>query len=423
MATPAPGWEDHGGARMLLDPAALTRSLEPGWRTSTAWPVAPVTVAYVRFGSEQAWVSYCQDDDAAAGAPVGYASCVRGATTPPAAPGATILEVGSSRLAVHRWPEDAALPALRDALLGREISDALGAAGRPVAVEVIHYKPERRAVLRARHGDRTAYVRIPVGGSAADLEVPLLEHLHRWMDGDPGVQLPQVLACPWGNGGVIISEVRGVSLTSLFGTPTERSVGRSVGRALARFHAVPVPGLGLDLPSVDRGAMVHATAEDLGLLGRLAPALEDLADDVRRLLLTAAAAPQVAGVLLHGGMHPGNVLIDGDVVGIIDLDGAAVGEPEADLGKLLAGISIHGRTSESDLGGEVLAAYELEAGHPVGRDALDVWMAGVLVTRAMRDFKRGDDVRQQRSEQLLSAAARCLDAASRRRGRDYAVTE
>ena len=317
--------------------------------------------------------------------------------------------MGSSCVAVHRWPDDAALPVLRSALTGGGLAEALDAVGQPVAVEVIHYKPERRAVLRARAGDRTAYVRIREGGAAADLEVPLLQHLHRWLDADPGIQVPQVLGTPWGSGGAILSAVDGVSLTSLFGTPAGRAACRSVGRVLASLHAVPLPDRPSCLPSVGRDAMIAALVADLALLDHVAPGLQQLSADVRRRICAPAEVPPAAGVLLHGGMHPGNVLVRGDVVGIIDLDGAAVGEREADLGKLLAGILIHERAGAEDLGGEVLAAYEQEAGQPVGPAALGVWMAGVLVTRAMRNIRRGAPLRERRVERLLAATVRCLD--------------
>ena len=65
MVAPAQGWDAHKGAQALLDPAGLTRRLDDGWRASNAWPEAPITVDYVRFGAEQAWVSY-RDEDAAA---------------------------------------------------------------------------------------------------------------------------------------------------------------------------------------------------------------------------------------------------------------------------------------------------------------------------------------------------------------------
>ena len=411
MVAPARDWEGHEAAPVLLDPAGLTRLLDHGWITRAAWPEAPITVDYVRFGAEQAWVSYREQDTTDGAPPVGYATCVRGSALPRAAPGATLVAVGSSCVAVHRWPDDAGLPALRRALTGGELAAALGVVGQPVDVELIHYKPERRVVLRAQAADRTAYVRIREGGAAADREVPLVEHLHRWLDADPGIQLPDVLSSPWGSGGVILSAVDGVSLTSLFGTPAERTACRSVGRVLARLHAVPPPDLRPPLPSVDRTTMVRSTVEDLDLLERVAPSLAQQVAEVRRLLLAPAAAAPAAGVLLHGGMHPGNVLVHGEVVGIIDLDGAAVGERESDLGKLLAGIVIHQRGDEWELAGEVLAAYEQETGQPVPRDALGAWMTGVLVTRAMRDLRRGDRLRERRAERLLASGLRCLGAA------------
>ncbi len=408
MVAPAGGWEDHAGAPALLDPAELTRRLDDGWRASNAWPGTPITVDYVRFGAEQAWVSYREEDAADGAPPVGYASCLRGSAVPRTASGGTLLAVGSSWVAVHRWPDDAGLPALRSALTGGGLTEALGGVGQPITVEVVHYKPERRAVLRARAGDRTAYVRIREGGAAADREVPLLEHLHRWLGADPGIKLPRVLGTPWGSGGVVLSAVGGVSLTSLFETPAARGSCRSVGRTLARLHAVPPPDLLPALPSDARATMVHTAVEDLGLLERVAPALAQSVDGLRRRLLASAVVPPAAGVLLHGGMHPGNVLVLGDVVGIIDLDGAAVGEREADLGKLLAGIVIHQRGDAWDLAGEVLAAYEQETGQPVGHDVLGAWMTGVLVTRAMRDLRRGDQLRERRADRLLLAAVRCL---------------
>jgi aminoglycoside phosphotransferase (APT) family kinase protein len=104
----------------------------------------------------------------------------------------------------------------------------------------------------------------------------------------------------------------------------------ALGAALSVLHAQPTDGFApftrLDADQVAAaGHLVSAARPDLS------PLAEAL---VGVLLLTAPATG--SGVLLHGDLHPKNVLVHDSGVSLVDLDQAGVGPAAAELGGMLA---------------------------------------------------------------------------------------
>lgn len=168
------------------------------------------------------------------------------------------------------------------------------------------------------------------------------------------VRLPRTLQS-WATSGdrrghwTIVDWAAGVPLHETLSAPSAVSRAQvparleAVGRALAEFHA----GAALD-PAGAAAARARDAAGELaaiGLLHRAAErvftpaALTPLAAAVARLAADAAPLPTPAAAsqgLVHGDLHDKQILLDGDVVTLIDLDGAAPGPAELDIGNLEA---------------------------------------------------------------------------------------
>jgi len=111
------------------------------------------------------------------------------------------------------------------------------------------------------------------------------------------------------------------------------AVSERIGAQLAALHATPgvaLPCIGLDglRAQVQRCAALLSTVEP-----RWQPLLARLA---ARLDAGAAALAAEPAATLHGDLHPRNILVDGERLSFIDLDGVHTGPAVFELGAWLA---------------------------------------------------------------------------------------
>ena len=252
------------------------------------------------------------------------------------------------------WPNDPKL-GVAASLLGansqgrhRHVSDALSAltGGRAELVshqlQLAQVVPEHRACARVelsfRAGRaaplefRTLYVKTDSEHRGA-LTHAVMQALHRSAaQADGRLLTPQPIL--WqGDCGLHWQ-------AALPGTPlldASPQVGASasmrVGALLAALHSVAVPA--------PRVVVAQEWLERLGLVAhtlvlvepRWQRAVRALAGSLAANVKTIATTPNVT---LHGDLHPRNVLIDGDRLGLIDLDSVRHGPAIADLGDWIA---------------------------------------------------------------------------------------
>lgn len=199
------------------------------------------------------------------------------------------------------------------------------------AYHLIGHRPERRAVL-AGDGHFVKVLR-PQRREAAYRRARLAERL--------GVGAPAVLDdVPLPGGApaagppstLVTRALPGDTLTACLVLPDALEVARRVGAAIARLHALPAP------PANDLLA-VHGPREEQEVVlrwGRLAAAhgAAPVPDRVPELPTPSR------WTLVHRDLHDGQLLLEGDAVGMLDFDLLALGDPALDLANLLAHLEL-----------------------------------------------------------------------------------
>ncbi len=292
------------------------------WRVHTVHhrPGAGVTVGYtVRTGR-----SGTED----------YLCATTGRVTAPPGTGLVRLESGRSVVHVWRHPADPELPALADACSPTGLAGRLGLA-RPPAVELLTYRPLRRAVVRARGTalpDGEVYAKVVRPKTLRDLAAR-----HRMLAA-AGVPAPEVLHTD-DDGLLVIRAGRGTSLAG------ELARGMDPARAQAVLEDVAavldrLPTAALDLPRRPAWAerAHHYAHAATVVLPEHEQRIAALADGVADALARTDAGPVVP---THGDLYEANLLMtDGRVSSVLDVDAVGPGRRADDLACLLAHVSV-----------------------------------------------------------------------------------
>lgn len=233
-----------------------------------------------------------------------------------------------------------------------------GLLGSPVVLEVLKDKPGRRRTSRATGPDGTAIVKV----YASDRAVVVAARVGSLQVGPAEPVVPRVLLCDEQRHVVVLSEVPGRPYRQAL-LADDTAVSARVGQALGGWHTayrgqVPVA---LRAHTVER--------EVATLLERAAAAPSAVADAVRRAV-SLLDAPWEAATVVHRDLYEEQVVI-GSQVGLLDLDDAAAGPGELDLGNLLAHLRLLALRTGIDLDGAVSALLTgYAAAAPLDRDLL-----------------------------------------------------
>lgn len=251
-----------------------------------------------------------------------------------------LMTDGEITVRVWRYPNDPWLP-----MLGRvcypdvvaatleEIGVPTGAApGQPLPLEVISYRPGRRAVLRVSLADRAVYLKVMQPHRSGEI---VDRHRHLL---SAGVPVPSVIAHH--EGLVVLAELPGRPLARAV---LEEGAGACRGEDLvALLDRLPASLYTAPLRAPwTESAMFYA-----GIVGAsmpsLAPRLDALVTGIRAGL---AEVDQRIGLhphdVVHGDFYEAQVFVeDGRVVGLLDIDTVGPGRRADDLACLLAHLSV-----------------------------------------------------------------------------------
>lgn len=285
---------------------------------------------------------------------------------------------------------------------------------RSTVIELVRWKPGRRAVLRARlrlrhdasgrSESRTAYVRAYPGGAAPEMA-------RRWRAAAGNIDItrsPELLGFDHERGLLLTAERPGIPWAVAANNP---GPWHAVGDTLQRLHARDAALLGGSGRS-DAAELAFGRGV-LRDLGAWAPGLAARADALRRRLESMACSLRPAGFSpLHGDLGMDQVLLDGAELSLIDWDESTVGDPHWDAASLAADAERRGRTGPQE-GSEVWAASLLGSAFDLRRWR---WSVGIEhARRALATLQSGGRDWEADAIRALERAESATDAPARKR--------
>lgn len=230
--------------------------------------------------------------------------------------------------------------------------------GGPVRLDVLKDKPGRRCTSRATGPRGTAIVKV----YASERAPVVARRVAALAGGPPEPALPRVLLCDPPRHVVVLSEVPGTPFTDAL-LAGDLDAVRRVGRALGAWH-------GHHRGRPPAGLRPHTAEREGQLLHERAAAAPPTIAAVVEAAAPALLAPWDCDTVVHRDLYEEQVVL-ADVVGLLDLDDAAAGPAELDLGNLAAHLHLLGRRTGMDSDrvlAALLEAYETRA--PLERELL-----------------------------------------------------
>jgi hypothetical protein len=336
--------------------------------------------------------------------------------------GAPVHQVAGDDVAVWRFPNDPVLSSLEKALdsdVLRSLLSELELYPLQVDVTPIVYRPTYRAVIRmdlrenklvfdrsnarlqVRRGESEIYLKIVPPESAEEIG-----QVHEALR--PHMKVP---ACygGWADVGLLALEgLPGLTLRDFIrlhdGSPPDAD--ELIGLLTTIHHAVATEDW---VRSMRRRVRSHGR-----LLRTILPDQEErirrLSDELRQL---ASERPAV----IHGDFYDSQVMVDeqGQVTGLLDLDGVGWGDPSDDLATMLGRIWTSGRTSSrgrdrfTEYAGELLDGFSRH----VDRRDLCLRVAAIVFGRCTGPFRAQDPDWREMALERLDLAEQCLEHARR----------
>lgn len=328
------------------------------------------------------------------------------------------------------FPDDLKMPALRLAHSesdGQRVLTRLIPAKNRVAFQPywsnwtpIRYKPERRCVLQGKYDDprqpegspRSCYARFYAGPEAARTVA-----WHRQLAHLTGaVRVPKLIGYSPGHRVLLVDRVRGRPLLDYLGKEGGEQTWaiEQTAQALARWHTLTPPDSARPLPSIEGGLRASARAV-AALVPEAAPFCFDLCQRLIRDGSHSADDP----TLLHGDFYYDQVMLRrSGIVGFIDLDELALGQPVHDVANfcshLLAlalrdGVALKSRSQTLRC---FIEEYERAAGRLMSEASLRLEVSSALLRLAPMPFRRFDPDWRAQTISLLHLAERVAGGAA-----------
>ena len=202
-----------------------------------------------------------------------------------------------------------------------------GLVGAPVTLEELKHKPGRRWTLRSHGSDRTAIVKV-YGSQRAAVVARRVAALG---DGPPEPIVPTVLHVDPELHLVVLSDVPGRPLREAVLEGDLATCAR-VGAALGAWHAAwqgrtPEP------------LQPHTARSEIDILRARCETASPAVAGAIEGWLAQRTREWACDTVVHRDLYEEQILV-GERIGLIDLDDAALGPPELDIGNLLAHVHL-----------------------------------------------------------------------------------
>ncbi|MDR1512398.1 MAG: aminoglycoside phosphotransferase family protein [Propionibacteriaceae bacterium] len=322
---------------------------------------------------------------------------------------ARLVNVGADEVACWFYPDDpdlaglarAATPAAMAEVL-REVGVAPLVTAGDLTVDLIGYRPRRRAVLRTRTRDRslTVYVKAL---RPAQYEQVLIRHRILWSGGVPS---PRVLATT-DDRLLLIAETPGQPLARAIFNPTPPIMGEQLVDLLDRM-----PPQVMDLER--RPPWSNSVRHYAGIVEAALPELGRRLDWLATRIEQALAEYPLGDEPTHGDFYEAQVFVQGGrVSGLIDVDTIGPGRRADDLACLVAHLNCIQRMNPAQTRQVVrlLAAWRPVFDARVDPVELRLRAAAVIVSLATGPY-RGQEPNWERETAKMVAKAEDLVASA-----------
>jgi hypothetical protein len=289
--------------------------------------------------------------------------------------GALVLDDGTARVAVWRFPDDPALPGLPRACDPTAVAGLLerfGQGSGAVRLRTRAYRPRRRAVVEAVGARGRLFLKV-----VRPHRVEALHDRHRALV-DAGVPVPHSLG--WTPDGIVVQQaLPGTDLRSaLRSRATPIPSGHELLAILDRLPASLAGG-------APRPSWVDKAPHYAAVVGSALPDEASRAADLARSIV-AAAGPATIGPV-HGDLHEGQILVrDGRVCGLLDVDTAGAGDHLDDRACLVGHLSVLAQIDRARTPGAARAARrylaDFDAADPEAAAALRHRVAAAVLSLA-----------------------------------------
>lgn len=203
-------------------------------------------------------------------------------------------------------------------------------AASPEAVEMIRYRPRRRAVLRYRLArERVLYAKVLPPGRARHT----LTAAERIRPGTGGGALRLALAAPGpAPGALLVPALAGRPLRDLLLVGESLPHPARLARLSDDLAALCSPAPARPLPASPARVSLSSATEAARLAGHLLPGLRATAASILEVVAQGVeAGPAVEGRPVHGDLYEAQVLLgEGGTLGLVDLDDLGLGDPLLD---------------------------------------------------------------------------------------------
>lgn len=271
----------------------------------------------------------------------------------PVCPTVTVEIRAGEAESVWAFPDDPSLPGLARAIDADLVRRRLGPRSAQVTVEPLRYRPRRRAVLRYRFdGGRAVFGKVlkPARGRR------LLAVADALRATGMRLALPVGQLAP---GALILPFLYGDSLRDLLLTggrlPTPDRVAALSEQLHRRSSPVLIPSdLAADRSAIRRQVDPATALSASQVVARLLPAEGCSIGRVAEAVIGWAEASEPPEEwIVHGDLYENQVLVEGERLGLVDLDDLGPGDPLLDAANFIAHLLVLG-TSGSSAGARIL---------------------------------------------------------------------
>jgi aminoglycoside phosphotransferase (APT) family kinase protein len=270
---------------------------------------------------------------------------------------------------------------------------------------IVAHAPEKSVTAQCLDDNEqiVAYAKIYAGDEGRQI-FETYAHVAEALQTQHDVQIPRAITYFGQHHLLLLEPVAGVSLSAVPFAKRENAFFR-LGKALRRLHGVN--------PSLPAQRSTRLTPEAITqATDTISQARPDVADLVQRLSTKLIAQYEDGNhVFLHGDVHPKNILLNDAQLFLLDLDQAATGPAEVDLGSVIAGLYCDACTGSRTWREASLSECALLSGYGALRSTHALrWhiAAALLQERALRSVTRIRAATLQKLPDLLLTAEAVL---------------